>query len=182
MMIPPQLLDREPSDQIVVRGDSRAFAWFTACGRYRYILGRSWNPNAKPMAVCMLNPSTADERVVDPTVRKCIHFAQRDGYGAIIVVNLYALRATDPKFLKIGHERKEDVVGRFNDAVLGQLSKLDTAIAAWGAPKWAFVEERIAQVRAMHPKWQCLGRSKDGHPRHPLYLPNDAAVSPWSSP
>ncbi len=178
MLVPAQRLDNP--DDVVVRGDALAFAWMSACGRYRYMLGRTWNPNKKTLGVCMLNPSTADERIIDPTIRKCLHIAQRDGYGALIVTNLYALRATDPAVLKEARERGVDIVGRYNDSILGQMRKLDTVCAAWGTLRWKFVGARVAEVRTVRPAWSCFGVSKEGHPLHPCYLPNDTKIVPWT--
>jgi hypothetical protein len=77
-------------------------AELSACRTYRYRLWRQWDADLAPVVWVMLNPSTADESADDPTIRKCIGFAQRWGYGGIEVVNLYAYRSPDPRQLKKG--------------------------------------------------------------------------------
>lgn len=162
-------------DDLAIAGDDRAFAIFSADRVHRYALGRTWNYGKKPLIVTMLNPSTADERVVDPTVRKCLHFAQRDGYGGLIVTNLFSFRATDPRVLRF---EEGDIVGMHNDAIL-KLALDESAVAGWGVPKWQFVKDRVAAVRALRPKWNCFGVSNDGHPLHPCYLANKTEIVPW---
>lgn len=146
-------------------------ATFSACESYRYMLGRT--VNAKGRGTClfvMLNPSTATEEKNDPTVRRCIGFAERWGYGSLFVGNVYGLRATDPRELW----RAEDPVGPDNDHFLATMAQeADCVIAAWGTHA---KDERARQVMALlrQPgrRVQCLGVTKAGCPKHPLYLPN----------
>jgi hypothetical protein len=101
------------------------------CGEYRYELRRTWGADDEPL-VCwvMLNPSTADADQDDPTIRRCISFSNRWGFGRLVVVNLFARRATDPKELLHGG----DPVGSANDAsTLAAALEADRVIAAWGA-------------------------------------------------
>lgn len=102
----------------VTVGTRESWATLSACGKYRYALGRAWDPlerewdvryelgrsdweeNRPVFSIVMLNPSTADHAVDDPTIRKCIHFAKQEGCGALLVRNLFAWRATDPKELR----------------------------------------------------------------------------------
>ena len=118
----------------------------------------------------MLNPSTADDWTDDPTIRRCVNFAKRDGYNEMLVVNLFAFRATDPKKLA----EAKNPVGPINDACLGSLAGDSRYqwVAAWGAHK--FAKARIEKVTSQ-PWWPssvlCLGTTKDGSPRHPLYIP-----------
>ena len=105
----------------------------------------------------------------DPTVRRCIGFARRDGWSGIAVLNLYAYRATNPKALW----SCDDPVGPRNDLTIRD-SLLDAwgVVAAWGVNA---KPDRVQQVLGMCPKakWTCLGVTKDGHPRHPLYVRGD---------
>lgn len=144
---------------------------------YRYSLTRQWNRHRLPLVFVMLNPSTADAFVLDPTVRRCIGFAQAWGAGGLIVLNAYALRATDPKALR----SHPDPVGPDNDEVIRRhLSAfIGRVVVAWGAHA---APERAAQVRylieiAGH-RPTCLGRTKAGAPRHPLYLRADSQPVP----
>jgi hypothetical protein len=127
----------------------------------------------------MLNPSTADERLVDPTVRKLLHFAQRDGHGGLVVVNLFALRSADPSYMVDWIAEGRDPVGPANDAAIEALLAPTLPVAAWGAFSQKFIRERVAVVRSMRTSWRCFGTTKDGHPKHPCYLANETRVEPW---
>ena len=142
------------------------------CGRYRYRLDRRWG-NGPTMGFVMLNPSTADAEVDDPTIRRCIGFAKREGCGSLQVVNLFAFRATDPEELYAA----DDPVGPGNDNhVRYVLNRARIAVAAWGA-------HRLARDPgdALAKGWRrmvCLGKTKAGAPRHPLYVRKDAPLIP----
>lgn len=151
-------------------------AELSECGTYRYLLARQWDQQAPALGFLMLNPSTADASVDDPTIRRCMAFARRDGYGGIIVANLFALRSTDPKLLG----KHPDPVGRENDAWIGQLrATCTTVVAAWGGNP---THVRAHEVRALFGEHalSCLGVTKEGHPRHPLYVRGDQPIVPFS--
>lgn len=140
------------------------------CGTYRYSLERWWDPSLPPLVWVMLNPSTADHEVDDPTIRRCIGFTRRDNtYGGLVVVNLYALRATNPADLR----RHADPIGPENDIVLSDYGMPGFhLVAAWGV----HAPQRAAQVLSgplRHQHVLCLGKTKQGHPRHPLYVRGD---------
>ncbi len=129
----------------------------------------------------MLNPSTADAELDDPTIRRCIGFAKALGCGGLHVVNLYAFRATKPADLW----RAADPVGTENDLVLCETFAASAredrpVIAAWGAnataPRAEFV---TTAARAAGLPLLALGVTKDGSPRHPLYLPSASRAEPW---
>lgn len=150
-------------------------------GEYRYSLRRSWGEGAYQVLV-MLNPSTADATTDDPTIRRCIGFAQRDGFGGLIVLNLFALRATDPHEL----QWHADPIGPRNDAILEQVLLTQRllgqpVLAAWGASGPSGLAKRVADVKALVPDvhWQHLGLTKTGQPRHPLYLRADTERQDW---
>jgi hypothetical protein len=137
---------------------------------YRYRLDRRWCGGEGLCGFIMLNPSTADERSDDPTIRRCIGFAKGWGYSGLIVGNLFALRATDPAMLLAA---RDPVGGEANALALVEL--IDEAalnLCAWG--HFAGVGQRggeaIALVRARGRVPYCLGLTKHGAPRHPLYL------------
>lgn len=143
------------------------------CGTYRYRLGRRWADGGSMLFV-MLNPSTADAEVDDPTIRKCMGFASRAGFGAIEVVNLYAYRATDPKALKtagwpVGPKNHEHVSLAMLDTIHGG----GIVVVAWGAnargrPEASSMLEKMARTGfAAH----ALRILPDGTPAHPLMLP-----------
>lgn len=152
-----------------------ASAEFSECGTYRYVLKRRlpcvlrW---VKPALFIMLNPSTADAINDDPTIRRCISFAMREQCTELTVVNLFALRATNPKEL-LEHE---DPVGPFNDDIIKakiEVNRLSWGIkvAAWGAHK--FAEKRGKEIIEKFGPFKCLGFTKNGNPRHPLYVKTD---------
>lgn len=134
--------------------------------RYRYWLSRTWREQPGFLLWIMLNPSSADALDDDATIRKCMGFARRWGYGSITVVNLYALRSTDPKAL----EAHADPVGPDNDEWICRLAARATGImAGWGASGPRGLKERAVRVNAMLPNVEvcCIGRTRDGYPRHP---------------
>jgi hypothetical protein len=152
-------------------------ALITDDGRYRYTLGRRWDEGGRAVTFVMLNPSTADAGTDDPTIRRCIGFARQWGYGALTVLNLFAYRATDPAELAVAGVL---AVGWRNDNFLRGHARIGRPmVAAWGAHRMA--RDRAAEVtRTLGIRWQCLGTTKDGSPRHPLYVRADAALREWS--
>lgn len=158
--------------------DFRAGAVISACERYRYRLWHILHPsNGSRVLFVMLNPSTADGVKDDPTIRRCIGFAQDWGFGRLDVANLFAFRATKPADLA----KADDPVGPENDAYLIELGALaDRIVFAWGTR--GTLQGRDQQVgdmfgrRGLHA-W-CLGKTKAKHPRHPLYVPRDASLVP----
>lgn len=150
-------------------------AQLSDCRRYRYTLTRDWGTGPAATFI-MLNPSTADATVDDPTIRRCVGFAHAWGCGRLIVGNLYALRATDPQALW----NAVDPVGPDNDATLTRLlAQADgPLVAAWGGNARA---DRVEALLALPgaERLACLGVTKAGAPRHPLYLPATAPLQPW---
>ena len=160
----------------------RRQASISANGQYRWSLHRDWRTTEERprwATFVMLNPSTADGEQDDPTIRRCVGFARALGCTGLAVVNLYAFRATSPADLW----KTQDPVGPTNDhhlAVFLSMSKHYgfPVIAAWGAHARP---DRIAQVVALPgaDRLTCLGMTKSGAPRHPLYLPATAELVPW---
>jgi hypothetical protein len=145
-------------------------AVLSTCGFYRYQLRRTWSTARPPAVFIMLNPSTADASQDDPTIRRCIGFARAWGYGGIVVVNLFAWRATDPSQLLLA----PGAVGPDNDYYIRQaLEQAGIVVAAWGSH--SFATSRIPAVHQLvlesGNRMLCLGTTKEGHPRHPLYVP-----------
>lgn len=154
-------------------------ATISRCETYRYTLDRIWDASLPTALFIMLNPSTADASVDDPTIRRCIGFAKRMGCGSLTVVNLFALRSTDPDALA----KHPDPVGPDNDMhiALALGKRLGCVIAAWGAhPSARTRAPAVAGLLAAHG-WQvdCLGTTNAGAPRHPLYVRGDAPLIPW---
>jgi hypothetical protein len=125
---------------------------------------------------CMLNPSTADAARDDPTIRRCIGFARSWGYAGVEVVNLFALRATDPRELW----RVRDPVGPDNDRALKDATRrIAGMVLAWGA-HGALLDRDRDVLRLLSPRTRllALGWTVRRRPRHPLYLRRD--VSPFA--
>lgn len=139
------------------------------CGKYRYLLRRTWD-HAKPRALfVMLNPSTADAEVDDATIRSCIRLSKALSYGSFEVVNLFAYRATDPDELA----KAADPVGPNNDnCIEAALHRCDMAVCAWGAHPYAYNRASTVRslIRSHRPAVFCLGKTKAGAPKHPLYI------------
>lgn len=150
---------------------SAAGAEFSPCRRWRYLLWRCWD-ESKPVAnFLMLNPSTADEFKLDPSCTRARNYAERWGYGALIVTNIFGWRSTDPSALKA----VKDPVGRGNDAAIVQAAKeAKLVVCAWGE-HGAHMErgpEVLAMLAKQRAKLHSLRLNASGHPAHPLYLPS----------
>lgn len=138
--------------------------------RYRYELSRIWDETKPNILFIMLNPSTADHMVDDPTIKRVINFSIEWGYGGVYVVNLYAFRSTDPKGLKtiddpIGPENREHI----RRLIQNKDNNVDRVVYAWGneekEPEW---------LRDIVKEPYCIALSKKGIPKHPLYLKGDS--------
>ncbi|RUT01013.1 hypothetical protein DSM106972_070190 [Dulcicalothrix desertica PCC 7102] len=137
-------------------------------GDYRYLLSRKWDASKPKITFVMLNPSTADAKQDDRTLRKCIHFAKSLGYGSLQVVNLFAYRATKPRELR----KVTDPVGPKNNFYI-QLATRRTSliIVAWGTHGGFQGRDKVVQnLISSKQTLYCLGVTKYGYPRHPLYL------------
>lgn len=153
-------------------------ALFSPCERYRYSLLRRWADGGRRCVVVMLNPSTADAMVDDPTIARCVRRTREGGFDELVVTNIFALRSTDPAGLRA----VEDPVGPENDwAIRGALLGAQLVICAWGVHGTYRGRDRqvLATLRECGVTPHVLGLTKDGHPRHPLYMPTAAQPVPW---
>ena len=147
-------------------------AVLSPCRVFRYELWRRWS-DAPACVFVGLNPSTADETNDDPTIRKCVGYAKRWGYGSLCMVNLFAFRATLPKDMLAA----ADPVGPENDDTLKRLAHdAGIIIAAWGNDGGHLGRDKA--VMAMLPALHALKQNKDGSPAHPLYLRGDVMPYP----
>lgn len=158
-----------------------ASATFSPDRTYRYALTRTWSTGQPPAVFIMLNPSTADAFIQDPTIRRCVGFARLWGCGGLLVCNLFALRSTDPN----GLYTHTDPVGADNNAVIAdRLTSTDPSspiIAAWGAHGVYLDRDRevTALIQDSNRPLLCLGETKAGQPRHPLYVPGARAATTY---
>ena len=144
---------------------------------YRYRLWREWDDSLPSCLFVMLNPSTADATQDDPTIRRCIDYARGWGYGALTVGNLFALRATDPTELY----RADDPVGEpaNDDALMAMHEAATLTVLAWGVHGGYRDRDRQVLDLLGRMSWRsvyCLGATKNGSPRHPLYRPKTATA------
>lgn len=161
----------------------RLFTGWVVSSPYRYTLGRRWAPGGRLVLFVMLNPSTADTETDDPTIRRCIGFGRREGYAGLRVVNLFAWRATKPESLlgatdPVGNPETDRCVG-------AQARECDGVVVAWGAWGARFpsrVEAVCAILTRHHEQLWCLGHTKSGQPRHPLFVAKDEPLVRWGEP
>ena len=158
----------------------RRSAKLSPCGRYRYLLRRSWldlfaQPDNYVLFIC-LNPSTADANIDDPTVRRCMGFARSWGYSGVVLANLFAFRATDPKKMLSA----PDPVGPDNDRYLVEAARVASlVVAGWGVH--GTHKDRAREVRSLVPGLHYLRLTKGGHPAHPLFLPHYLRPISWKN-
>lgn len=177
-------MDISESDYLEIGGEipELAGATFSPDEKFRYHLWRRWanGGDGESITFLMCNPSTADAFIVDPTVRKCLYFAKRDGFMGAEVLNIFALRSTDPKGLVC-----DDPIGLLNDDFIRAIR--GRVCLAWGGvgAKVRGHRDRPAEVISMlraNPNVElvCPGRNSDGTPRHPCYLANTTELEPWT--
>lgn len=167
----------------------RRTAEISPCGLYRYWLEREWDATLPTLAVTMLNPSRGDADRDDPTIKTLIHFASLWGYGRLVIVNLYAWRASRPEdmFLSAGRIGPENVIRL--DAALGlALSNGGKMLVAWGNDGGFEQRDRLLTKRAMALGVEliCLGQTLGGAPKHPMArgrgrIPRDQTPLAWAA-
>jgi hypothetical protein len=153
-------------------------ALFSDDGLYRYRLTRTLGKGEGTILFIMLNPSTANDDINDPTVERCERRARDLGYAKLIVVNLFALKSTDPKNLR----KHEDPIGGCNDEIiLLEAMRADLVVCAWGT--YGDLYGRGIKVRDVlidaGVKLHCLVVNKNGTPKHPLYVRRDLNPILW---
>ena len=144
-------------------------AVYSPCEKYRYSLTRTWDGNGRKLLYLMLNPSKATELANDPTIERCQRRAVQLGYGAFRVCNLFALRATNPARLK----RARNPEGPANvDQLILAAKWCDSILCAWGVhgAHRAQHTKIAALLGSVEKPLLSLGTTKEGHPRHPLYV------------
>lgn len=157
-------------------------AVFDRSKRYRYTLWRWWRPMSsvpvpsRMVAFIGLNPSTADATNNDPTVTRCVNFARHWDYDGMVMLNLFAYRATDPKVMKA----QQKPIGASNNQAIRDVSqRAGLVVCCWGThgeyrDRGFEVADMLVNLRLHH-----LGLTKGGQPKHPLYLKSDTPLTHW---
>lgn len=170
MTLPPHytaMLDRDAK--------LRADAHVSECGRYRYWLTRDWDESLPRVCFVMLNPSTADASQDDPTIRKCMAFVRAWGCGGLDVRNLFPFRSPSPKVMM---KARNPTGGALGDSALCVLKPFKYIVVAWGTDGGFLNRDRRALDIIGQPV-HCLGVTKDGYPKHPLYIKGDTQPIPY---
>ncbi|WP_020473908.1 DUF1643 domain-containing protein [Zavarzinella formosa] len=152
------------------------------CGKYRYALTRRVGTGVRTATFIMLNPSTADAQTDDPTIRRCIGFARMWNCGKLLVLNLFAIRATDPADMRAA----DDPAGPENKSWFDTLlcgEEDGPVVCAWGVHGTHMGQNLTVMrwLKSLGIQPVSLGVTKDGHPRHPLYVPYSAEAIPFLS-
>jgi len=148
-------------------------ATLSPCRKYRYMLWREWDPDKDTCVFIGLNPSTADESDDDPTIRRCIRFARDWGFGRLMMVNLFAIRATDPSVMKTSKEP----IGSENDSYLiSECGKASLVVAAWGNNGSHMGRSKEVTSMLSGIEIKCFKMTAKNQPVHPLYQAADATL------
>ena len=154
-------------------------AYFSPDRIYRYWLVRIWNDALPLFCTFGVNPSTADERTDDATIRKDMGFAARLGFGGVLKLNVGAFRATDPREWR----KAADPIGPEN--TLGHLKSYlaqfrpKKTVACWGR-NGNYAKDQCARIAREIVPLYCFGRNPDGTPRHTLMLPYSTQLEPFA--
>lgn len=147
---------------------------------YRYTQSRTWDERRRRWLWVLLNPGIADVWKDDNTIRRCVSFTTAGGGGGLFIANLYAWQTPGPEDLFMLPERQS--VGPINDIVIEQFAQDaqrngGKVVAAWGAhPKAQSRAAQVLKILRRHRQVHCLGLTRAGYPRHPLYVPNAVQV------
>lgn len=160
----------------------RKSAVISNCGKYRYRLDRKWDDGLCSMPIIMLNPSTADADLDDPTIRRCISFAKREGFGGIVVMNLFGFRATSPKEMLAAENPHGPENWNHLLEMISYAREINEAIlCAWGAHGVHGMAKRVQEYAKVNKvRLACLGKTSGGHPRHPLYVKGDQSFEAFA--
>ena len=161
-------------------------AIISKCDTYRYELSREWDFTKGYVCFVGLNPSTADDHLDDPTIRRCVNFAKSWGYGGIIMTNLFHYRATNPKDMiskGFGAIPIQGFTSDFADShIIRSCSRAGLIIACWGTNGNTFNRDLYVKktLKENNIKLHYLKLTKEGFPSHPLYLKKDLKPQLWN--
>lgn len=149
-------------------------AQISECGKYRYTLTRRFSTGVGSVTWLMLNPSTADSAIDDPTIRRCMSFSQTWGRQWMFVRNLYAFRSKTPSDLW----STDDPVGPLNNNMISS-HQGDIIICAWGRNAKPDRVREVYDLLKGNVPMLCLGTNSDGSPKHPLYIKQKTQLIDW---
>lgn len=151
------------------------------CKKYRYILVRQWNMNKPKIGWILLNPSIADATKTDPTLTRLLRRADKEGYGTLMITNLFALISSNPKILRL-QDPHEKAIGKDNDKYIRyMLREVDTLALGWGI-YGSFLDRNLDVkniIREEHRKPMCLNKTNNGEPTHPLFQEYNKKLIPY---
>ena len=167
------MIEKSPPSHIA---NTHSRAKFSECGRYRYLLQRQWGDEDLCLFIG-LNPSTATADSDDATVRKCVALARTWGFSGMTMANLFAVRSRYPQALST----HQDPVGPENDRfLLPAIEQAHTVVAMWGnhgLKSYGQSTRRDQYILSLRDDWQCIGITKQGAPRHPLYAASSSNLA-----
>ncbi len=153
--------------------DENVSTVFSKCGKHRFVLDCIWDSTKPLMTFVLLNPSIASNDICDPTVDKCIHFAKRDDYGSISIINLFSKITPRPQNLLLDETRTVD---ENEGHILNVIKQSKKVVVAWGEEgAWFHMNHKVLTL-LRDQKLYCLGTNRYGFPRHPGRLPKDTKI------
>jgi len=144
----------------------KSTAIFSEDKQYRYVLTRVWKEPSNPILWIMLNPSTADEYQLDPTLTRCLNFSQDWNFSEMIICNLFSLRSTNPKNL---YSHKNPIGPENLKYILEESKRANMIMVGWGNHSNLDINWRNNLLNSLNKSLYCLGRNKNGNPSYPLY-------------
>lgn len=171
----------DPGGKVKLTVDSKiqSTAKFSACGKYRQVLTRTWDQNLPHILFIGMNPSVADAHYDDPTIKKETKFCKRWGYGTLIKCNVMDYRATNPKnLLSLDIPQTEENIS----TIKHQINMVEHVVCVWGklpSKLWPYEQKIIDVLQLSESKLFCLGNNIDGSPKHPLYLQDTTNMTPF---
>ncbi|MFF4607789.1 DUF1643 domain-containing protein [Streptomyces sp. NPDC001339] len=179
-MLPEQIAVWAAARGLTLQQSPAGTAVFGARYTHRYALTRTWEAGTHAVFV-LLNPSEATAYQDDATLRRLVGFARREGHGGLVLANAFAVRSKSPYILDTHSPAAlAATVGEHNDELLQLLAQeAGDVVVGWGI--WGRVFSRAAAVEQLltgnGARLWALGLTKDGHPRHPLYLAKAAPLT-----
>ena len=142
-------------------------AEFSIDKKERYSLKREWDKSKNKILYIMLNPSLADDKNDDPTIRRLISFTKKYNYGGFLVGNIFTTITPNPKEI----DKSKGISDKNFEKLLKLINEVDQIVYAWGDN---IEEPQLLKELVLNPK--CFGKNLNGSPKHPLYLPSETKL------